>query len=142
MRAYLYDNEEGGYLYPFGHGLSYTGFDIKNLRLDKDTISANGTIEASVEVTNTGNRHGVEVIQLYVHDKVSSVTRPMKELKGFQRVELAAGETKNVTITLDASQLAFYNRKMEFIVEPGEFDVMVGNSSRDGDLQKRSFWIK
>jgi len=142
MRAYLYDKEEGGYLYPFGHGLSYTSFDISNLTLIKDTITTEEPLEVSVEVTNTGNRAGVEVIQLYIHDKVSSVTRPMRELKGFQRVELTAGETRKVSLTLDTEQLAFYNREMEFVVESGEFELMVGNSSEDSDLLKKVFWIE
>ena len=87
-------------------------------------------------MTNTGKRAGTEVVQLYIRDSVSSVTRPVKELKGFKKVFLQPGETKTVTLDITPDSLAFYDIKMKFVVEPGESVIMVGNSSRDGDLQK------
>ena len=89
-----------------------------------------------VDVTNTGNRFGTEVVQLYIRDLVSSVTRPVKELKGFQKINLQAGETKTVALDITPELLAFYDVNMKYVVEPGEFAIMVGNSSRDLDLQK------
>ena len=87
-------------------------------------------------MTNTGRREGSEVVQLYIRDLVSSVTRPVKELKGFQKIFLRPGETKTVSLEITASSLAFYDVKMKYTVEPGEFEIMIGNSSRDVDLQK------
>ena len=89
-----------------------------------------------MDVTNTGKRAGSEVVQLYIRDRVSSVTRPVKELKGFQKVWLEPGETKTVTLEITSESLAFYDVNMKYGVEPGEFEIMVGNSSRDTDLQK------
>jgi beta-glucosidase len=87
-------------------------------------------------VTNTGQREGAEIVQLYIRDLVSSATRPIKELKGFQKVYLRPGETKTVAFDVTPELLAFYDVNMHYVVEPGEFEIMVGNSSRDGDLQK------
>ena len=115
--------------YPFGFGLSYTQFEIGNLQLSADQPQAGDVVDISVTVTNTGNRAGDEVVQLYIHDVLSSVTRPVKELKGFKRVTLHPGETKTVTFHLAVNQLAFYDREMAFVVEPGTIEVMVGNSS-------------
>ena len=123
-------------LFAFGYGLSYTSFEIKNLRLAKKKIKRTGSTRVSVDVTNTGKRAGTETVQLYIRDLVSSVTRPVKELKGFQKISLRPGETKTVTLEITPDSLAFYDVKMKYIVEPGEFEIMVGNSSRDGDLQK------
>ena len=89
-----------------------------------------------VDVTNTGKRAGSEVVQMYIRDRVSSVTRPVKELKGFRKIFLEAGETRTVAFDITPELLAFYDIDMKFVVEPGEFEIMVGNSSRDGDLQK------
>jgi beta-glucosidase len=88
------------------------------------------------DVTNTGKRAGTETVQLYIRDQVSSVTRPVKELKGFQKIALRPGETKTVSLEITPESLAFYDVKMKYVVEPGEFEIMVGNSSRDGDLKK------
>ncbi|HRQ40350.1 MAG TPA: glycoside hydrolase family 3 N-terminal domain-containing protein [Chloroflexota bacterium] len=118
-------------LWPFGFGLSYTQFDLHNLQVDKQAISANEAVQISLTVTNTGARDGDEVVQLYVWDKVASVTRPLKELKGFQRVTVPAGASRTVTFTLFANQLGFYDGAMRQIVEPGIVELMVGISSDD-----------
>lgn len=118
-------------LYPFGYGLSYTTYQYGELKLDSKTMSSDGQITVTIPVTNTGNRDGIEVVQLYIRDVVGSIARPVKELKGFQRLSLKAGETATATFTIDASKLKFYNYDLKEVVEPGEFDVMVGPNSRD-----------
>ena len=123
-------------LFAFGYGLSYTSFEIKNVRLAKEKIKRNETTRVSVHVTNTGKRAGTETVQLYIRDLISSVTRPVKELKSFQKISLQPGETKTVMLEITPESLAFYDVKMKYAVEPGEFEIMVGNSSRDADLQK------
>ncbi|WP_445736290.1 beta-glucosidase BglX [Mariniflexile sp.] len=116
-------------LYPFGYGLSYTTFDYSNLKLSATEMNVSGSIEASVDVTNSGNYDGKEVVQLYIRDVVGSVTRPVKELKGFQKVEIKKGETKTVTFKLTESDLKFYNSNLDFVSEPGMFQVFVGTDS-------------
>ena len=133
-RGYLFASKEP--LFPFGHGLSYTTFKYGNLRLSKDQIKPDEPVVVSVEVTNTGNRAGDEVVQLYVRDQVSSVTRPVKELKGFARINLRPGETRTVQFTLAPESLSFLNEEMRRVVEPGKFDIMVGPSSSDDKLQR------
>jgi beta-glucosidase len=123
-------------LWYFGYGLSYTRFRQTNLRLDKSKIKKDGSAKLKVDITNKGKRAGDEIVQMYIRDKVSSVTRPVKELKGFRRVSLKPGETKTVTFEIKPDHLAFHNINMSYVVEPGEFEIMVGNSSRDEDLQK------
>ena len=118
-------------LFPFGYGLSYTTFKISNLQLSAPQIDANGKLTVSVEVENTGRRAGDEVVQLYIRDVVASMTRPVKELKGFQRVTLQPGEKRRVEFVLGPEHLGFWNREMRYVVEPGEFRVMVGASSVD-----------
>ena len=115
--------------YAFGYGLSYTTFDYGDVRLSADKMSESGSIEATVRVTNSGKRDGVEVVQLYIRDLVGTSTRPVKELKGFRRVALKAGESKDVTFTIDASLLKYYNYDLQYVCEPGDFDVMIGGSS-------------
>jgi beta-glucosidase len=132
-RGYLFDTVEP--LFPFGFGLSYTTFALANTRLDRDEIEVGETARIRVDVTNAGSRAGDEVVQLYIRDVVSSVTRPVKELKGFQRVSLDPGETTTVVFDVTPQHLAFYDIDMVFRVEPGEFRLMVGRSSRDDDLQ-------
>ena len=124
---------EGSYspLFPFGFGLSYTGFEYSNLRLSPRKIRANQTAKVSVDVTNTGDRNGDEIVQLYIRDRVSSVTRPVKELKGFKRVSVRKGQTKTVTFDITADKLQFYDMNMNRLVELGEFDLMVGTNSMD-----------
>lgn len=116
-------------LFPFGFGLSYTQFRLDTLRVDRTTVHAGEEVQVSVAVTNVGSRTGDEVVQLYVRDPVASVTQPVKALKGFKRVQLAAGERKTVTFTLAVNQLGFYNREMKYIVEPGTIELMIGTSS-------------
>jgi beta-glucosidase len=118
-------------LYPFGYGLSYTTFKIGKPQLSAPRISANGKLTVSVEVENTGRRAGDEVVQLYIRDVVATMTRPVKELKGFQRVSLQPGEKRRVEFVLGPEQLGFWNREMRYVVEPGEFQVMVGANSVD-----------
>ena len=118
-------------LYPFGHGLSYTTFAYGEPSLSATEIGIDGSVEVSVPVTNTGDRAGVEVVQLYVHDEERSTTPPVQELKGFERVELAPGETRTVTFSLSPADLVFWGMMDEWFVEPGWFTVMVGGSSLD-----------
>lgn len=131
-------------LYPFGHGLSYTTFRYSNLQLNKASIPNDGKtpITASVTIENTGNRDGVEICQLYINDVVASVARPVKELKDFRRVALKAGEKRTIEFTIMPDKLAFYDLNMKPIVESGAFEVLVGGSSRDEDLQKATFNVQ
>ena len=131
-------------LFPFGYGLSYTSFRYSDLKLSKQIIPNDGKTQiiASVTIENTGQRDGVEICQLYINDLVSSVSRPVKELKDFLRVELKAGEKRTVEFTITPDKLAFYDLNMNPIVEAGEFEVMIGGSSRDEDLQKATFTIQ
>ena len=133
-RGYLFDDVTP--LYAFGYGLSYTTFAIDNLRLAKKRIKRDGSTRVLADVANTGGREGTEVVQLYIRDLVSSVTRPVKELKGFQRISLQPGETKTVAFDVTPESLAFYDVNMKYAVEPGQFEIMIGNSSRDCDLRK------
>jgi beta-glucosidase len=118
-------------LYPFGHGLSYTTFELRDLRVSPTTMTASDTLEIAIDVTNAGSREGAEVVQLYIRDEVASVTRPVLELRGFERTELGPGESRTVTFALTAEDLAFHGPAMERIVEPGHFRVYVGRSSTD-----------
>jgi len=123
-------------LYPFGYGLSYTTFTFSNLRLDKSTIHPGESTAVFVDVANTGRFAGEEVVQLYIRDLVSSVTRPVKELKGFRRIKLNPGESKTVALPILSEHLSFTNIDKKYVVEAGDFEIMVGNSSRDQDLSK------
>ena len=118
-------------LFPFGYGLSYTTFQYGTPRLDPASMGPEGMTKVSVEVTNSGKVRGDEVVQLYIRDEVSSVTRPVKELRGFRRISLAPGETKTVEFPLGFAELSFLNRDMHRVVEPGTFKIMVGGNSRD-----------
>jgi len=117
-------------LYPFGYGLSYTTFAYKNLRLDKREIQTNGEIQVTVEVSNTGSKDGEEVVQLYLRDLVGSLTRPIKELKGFQKIILKAGETKTINFTINSEMLQFYTVTKKWEVEPGKFNIWIGGDSK------------
>lgn len=119
-------------LFPFGHGLSYTQFRLSNLQLSARRIKPNGQVRVSVDVENTGARAGDEVVQLYIRDVAASVTRPVRELKGFKRLTVQPGEKRKVEFTLSSEQLGFYNREMRFVVEAGDFKVFVGTSSERG----------
>jgi beta-glucosidase len=119
-------------LFPFGHGLSYTRFDYTGLSVAPAKVAADGSVKVSLRVRNSGTRAGAEIVQLYVRDVKSSVDRPTKELKGFHRVELAPGETKDVSFSLDKQALSFYSTvSHSWVAEPGEFEVWIGASSRD-----------
>ncbi|WP_053989865.1 beta-glucosidase BglX [Mangrovimonas sp. TPBH4] len=116
-------------LYPFGYGLSYTKFDYSNFNISATSLAMDGTLNVSVDVTNSGDYDGKEVVQLYIRDLVGSVTRPVKELKGFQKIELKKGETKTVNFKLTVEDLKFYNSDLDFVAEPGTFQVFVGTDS-------------
>lgn len=128
-------------LYPFGYGLSYTTFDYTNLKLSSNKINADETVEVSIDVTNSGIYDGKEVVQLYIRDLVGSVTRPVKELKGFQKVEIKKGETKTVTFKLTENDLKFYNSNLDFVAEPGDFEVFVGTNS-DTNIKSKFELVK
>ncbi|MBW3469819.1 beta-glucosidase BglX [Arthrospiribacter ruber] len=118
-------------LYPFGYGLSYTEFDYSGLQLSAEELSGDETLQITVDVRNAGSLDGSEVVQLYVRDLVASITRPVKELKGFEKVFVKAGETRSVTFELTKKDLMFYNQDAEFVWEAGEFEIMVGGNSQD-----------
>jgi beta-glucosidase len=128
-RGYLFDSKDP--LFPFGFGLSYTTFDISPPHLSASQVKADGTVTVSVDVRNTGKVAGDEVVQLYLHQLVSSVTRPVKELKGFRRVTLTPGQATTVQFTLDRGAFALWDEHMEHVVEPGTFEIMVGPNSAD-----------
>lgn len=127
-------------LYPFGYGLSYTTFDYSDIHLSSTEMSAGGELTATVTVTNTGSRDGAEVVQLYIRDLVGSVTRPVKELKGFEKIFLKAGESHKVSFSITPELLKFYNYDLQFVCEPGDFDVMIGGNSRD--VKKARFLLR
>jgi beta-glucosidase len=116
-------------LFVFGHGLSYTTFEVSNLRLSSSTVSKNRSLEASVTVTNTGRRKGDEVVQLYLHDPVATISQPVRRLRGFERVTLDPEQKRRVSLTLDGSDVGFYDNRGRFVVEPGRIDLYAGNSS-------------
>lgn len=118
-------------LYPFGYGLSYTTFAYSDTTLDRTSLSMNGSVTAKVTLTNTGNRDGAEVVQLYIRDVVGSSTRPVKELKGFQKIFLKAGESREVSFKITPDLLKYYNYDLQYVAEPGTFDLMIGTDSRD-----------
>jgi beta-glucosidase len=128
-----------GPLFEFGHGLSYTTFEVSNLQLSSSSVSRNGSLRASVTVKNTGGRNGDEVVQLYIHDPVASISQPVRRLRGFERVTLDPGQARTVTFTLDKSDFGFYDNRGKFVVEPGQIDVYAGNSSSAS--MKQSFTV-
>jgi len=138
-RGYLFDDVSP--LYAFGYGLSYTSFALGELRLNKKKIRRDGSATVTVDVTNTGGRAGTETVQLYIRDVVSSVTRPVKELKGFRKVHLQPGETTTVAFDIPPDLLRFWDVNMKYVVEPGDFSLMVGTSSRDADLQRLTLTV-
>ena len=117
--------------YPFGYGISYTTYKYGKLSLSANSMDKNGKVTASLTVTNTGNRAGDEIVQLYIHDIAASIIRPVKELKGFKRVHLDAGESKTVEFEISEPMLKFYNADLQFVSEPGDFEIMVGPNSMD-----------
>ena len=131
-----------GPLYPFGFGLSYTSYQYGKPVLSKDKIRKDESVTVSFDVTNTGKMDGTEIVQLYIRDEYGSITRPVKELKGFQRVSLKAGETKRVEFAITPDDLKFYTVRKLWEVEPGDFTLMVGSSSADKDLQKLALTVE
>ncbi len=127
-------------LFPFGYGLSYTTFEYSPMTLSSDAMTTSGKITASVNVTNTGAVEGTEVVQFYIRDMVGSIARPVQELKGFERISLKPGESRTVTFTIDAELLKFYNKDLEYVCEPGQFEAMIGPNSRD--VQRKTFTLK
>lgn len=127
-------------LYPFGFGLSYTEFGYSDVKLSANEMTPADSLRVSIDVTNKGTRDGSEVVQLYIRDVVGSVTRPVKELKGFQKISLKAGETQTVNFILSTKDLSFYNSDLKFVAEPGEFHVFVGGNSRD--VKQAAFTLK
>lgn len=136
-----YIDLKNGPAYSFGHGLSYTTFEYSDLKLSKNKMKSTENIEVQLNITNTGKRVGEEVVQLYLRDKVGSVVRPIIELKDFQKIKLEAGETKTIRFVIDNSKLSFYNNKLEYGSEPGEFNLMIGSSSSNIRL-KDSFELE
>ena len=128
-------------LYPFGYGLSYTNFEYTKPKLSIPILNSNETVSVSVSVTNTGNYDGDEVVQMYIRDQISSATRPVKELKGYQRIFLKKGQTKQVSFDIDKNTLAFYDIDMNYCVEPGDFTIMVGSSSHSKDLKSTTLKV-
>jgi beta-glucosidase len=126
-------------LFPFGFGLSYTTFQYTKPELNKTSIKPGETLQVKVNVTNTGNYDGEEVVQLYVQDVSGSLTRPVKELKGYRKIALKKGETRALTFTLTIEDLKFYNQDLQYIYEPGDFKVFVGTNSRD--VQEAAFQL-
>jgi beta-glucosidase len=118
--------------YPFGYGLSYTKFSLSNLQLSSTGIGPGGTLQVSADITNTGSVAGDDVVQLYIHERNTSILQPVRRLDGFKRVTLARGQKRTVTFTLGPQNLGFYNGQSQFVVEPGLFDVWVGDSSEGG----------
>jgi beta-glucosidase len=124
-------------VYPFGYGLSYTSFSYSNITLSKDQMHPTDKITASVTVTNTGTKEGKEVVQLYIRDLVGSVSRPVKELKGFQKISLKPGESRKVSFTIGVNDLKFFNSDLKWVSEPGDFKVFIGTNS--SDVKEASF---
>ncbi|MGD3817981.1 fibronectin type III-like domain-contianing protein, partial [Xanthomonas citri pv. citri] len=126
--SHYYDSVNGP-LYPFGYGLSYTRFSVSPVKMSAATMPRNGTVEASVTVTNTGDRDGATVVQMYLNDPVASISRPVRELRGFKRIMLKAGESQTVSFKIDVDALKFWNQQMQQVAEPGKFNVMIGLDS-------------
>jgi beta-glucosidase len=122
-------------LYPFGYGLSYTRYEYSNLLINPTEIHPGGNAQVRVDVKNAGDRAGEETVQLYLHEAVAPVSIPVKQLRGFQRVALAPGETKTVTFALTPADLQLLDRDLHWVVVPGDFQIMVGKSSQDIPLQ-------
>jgi beta-glucosidase len=147
-RAYIKENHWGSHyidvanepLYCFGYGLSYTQFEYSGITLSDSVINMKDTLQVSVNITNTGQYAGEEIAQLYIRDMVASVTRPVKELKGFRKIKLQPGESKKIRFTITGNDLCFWNKNMKFVAEPGEFKVYVGTNSQD--VKESEFRLK
>jgi beta-glucosidase len=132
-----YVEMDGEPIYPFGFGLSYTTFAYSDMSVKPKQIAKGGSAEVSVNVTNTGKVAGDQVVQLYIRDQLASVVRPPRELKGFERIHLAPGQTKRVAFQVGTAELCFVNAKVQWVVEPGDFEVMIGRSSSDIALKAK-----
>jgi beta-glucosidase len=141
MYKHKYHDELNEPLYPFGYGLSYTKFDYSDPVLSRDTLTLDKNVFVEVNVRNTGKMAGEEIVQLYIRDDFSSVTRPVKELKGYRRIHLEAGQSKKVRFSIQPELLAYYNQAMNYVVEKGSFTLMTGNSSSDADLKKIKLFV-
>jgi beta-glucosidase len=130
-----YNNLSGQPLFPFGYGLSYTSFEYSDIQLARPSIKSGDSVYVSCKIRNKGEREGEEVVQLYIRDLLSSVSRPVLELKGFQRIKLNLNETANVQFLLTPAMLQMLNEKMEIVIEPGDFRIMIGSSSRQLELK-------
>jgi beta-glucosidase len=135
-----YLDVENSPLIPFGYGLSYTRFSYGDIRLSSADLTRTGKITATITVSNTGNYDGEEVVQLYIRDMVASISRPVKELKAFQKVMIRKGESKEVSFTLSATDLQFYNSDLKFVAEAGDFKLFIGGNSRD--VKETAFKLK
>ena len=125
-----------GPLYPFGYGLSYTTFEYGDLKLSSHQVNMDDwKITATINVKNTGSRDADEVVQLYIRDMVASISRPVKELKGFRRIHLAAGESREICFDITPEMLKFYNAELKHVIEPGDFQIMVGGNSKEVKTQ-------
>ena len=124
-----YFDEANGALYPFGYGLSYTTFTVSDVKLSAPTMKRDGKVTASVQVTNTGKREGATVVQMYLQDVTASMSRPVKQLKGFEKITLKPGETQTVSFPIDIEALKFWNQQMKYDAEPGKFNVFIGTDS-------------
>ncbi|EJW6132235.1 fibronectin type III-like domain-contianing protein, partial [Escherichia coli] len=124
-----YFDEANGALYPFGYGLSYTTFTVSDVKLSAPTMKRDGKVTASVQVTNTGKREGATVVQMYLQDVTASMSRPVKQLKGFEKITLKPGETQTVSFPIDIEALKFWNQQMKYDAEPGMFNVFIGTDS-------------
>ncbi|NEN74527.1 beta-glucosidase, partial [Escherichia coli] len=120
-----YFDEANGALYPFGYGLSYTTFTVSDVKLSAPTMKRDGKVTASVQVTNTGKREGATVVQMYLQDVTASMSRPVKQLKGFEKITLKPGETQTVSFPIDIEALKFWNQQMKYDAEPGKFNVFI-----------------
>ena len=135
MTNRTYKFYEGKPLYPFGYGLSYSNFEYSNIRISPESTGPHGKFTVLVDVKNVSNRTGKEVVQLYIRDKISTVVRPVKELKGFDKIHLKPGESETVSFELGFKELKMLDRDMNWVVEPGDFQVMIGSSSEDIKLE-------
>jgi beta-glucosidase len=143
MQGRTYRYFDGEVLYPFGYGLSYSTFEYNNLILEKNEIDPEGSITVSVDISNTGDRDGEEVVQVYIHDMESDEPRPLKDLRGFERVSVKAGQTIVVSMTLGPDELAYYDMaKGEYVVEPGLYEIMAGPSSATENLLKTELLVR
>ena len=139
-RDYVFSSTDP--LFPFGYGLSYTQFEYSDLRIDQKELRATDTIKLSVKIENTGSVTGKEVVQVYLHDKISSVTTPVKVLKGFKKTEVNPNEITTLSFFIPCKELGLWDKNMNYVIEPGEFDIMIGASAEDIRLKDTIIIVK